>query len=116
MRSYSGKSVSIEKKVYNYRHAGARRFIECTFGILTNKWRIFRRPLNVSIDLAQNIVKAYVILHNFVRKRDGFRFEDTFSYKGLQDIAQLEASSTGKTPLKIRDKFAEYLTGAGQVP
>ncbi|KAJ8915528.1 hypothetical protein NQ315_012410 [Exocentrus adspersus] len=47
------------------------RYIECTFGILANKWRIFHRPLNVDLDLAQDIIKACCVLHNFVRARDG---------------------------------------------
>lgn len=51
--------------------------------ISSNKCKIFHRSLNVSVDSAQNIGEAYVILHNFVRKKDGFRFEDTFIYKGL---------------------------------
>jgi hypothetical protein len=58
-----------KKRVYSCRHSTARRFIEWTFGVLTNKWRIFHGPLNVSIGFAQNIVKACVILHNFVRER-----------------------------------------------
>jgi hypothetical protein len=116
IRPYSGKNLSTERRLYDSRHSGPRSFIECTVGILTNKWRIFHRPFNMSIDFAQNIVKAHVILHNFVRKRDGFRFEDTFNYKGLQDTVRLEASITGQTPLEICDKFPEYLTGAGDVP
>jgi hypothetical protein len=53
----------------------------------------------VSVDSAQNIGKAKAILHNFVCKRDGFRFEDALIYKRVtQDIVQSEASSTGKTP------------------
>jgi hypothetical protein len=35
--------------------------------------RFSHRSLNVSDNFAQNIVKAYVILHNFGRKGDGFR-------------------------------------------
>lgn len=46
------------------------------------------------VDFTQNVVKASVILYNFVHIRDGFRFEYTFSYKGLQKHFQLEASST----------------------
>nr|CAI5848792.1 unnamed protein product [Callosobruchus analis] len=44
---------------------------------------IFHRPLNVSIDLAENIVKATTVLHNFVHIRDGH--EDTLSIQRLYD-------------------------------
>nr|CAI5844571.1 unnamed protein product [Callosobruchus analis] len=36
--------------------------VECTFGILANKWRI---------------IKAACILHNFVRCKGGVNFDDT---------------------------------------
>ena len=59
--------LSAEKKrVYNYRLCRTRRYVECAFGILSNKRRIFQRPLNVSPDFAADIVKACVVLYNFV--------------------------------------------------
>ena len=44
------------------------------------------RPLNVSPDFAVDIVKACVVLHNFVRERDGYKFEDALKVTGLEDI------------------------------
>ena len=58
MRPYSGKYLMHKKKIFNYRLSRARRYIECTFGILANKWRIFHKPLNVKIDFAETIIKA----------------------------------------------------------
>lgn len=49
----------------------ARRFVECAFGIMTNKWRIFHRPLDVSTDFATDIVKACCVLQNFIHKEAG---------------------------------------------
>jgi len=72
MCPYGGNNLTMSKKIFNYRLSRARRYIECTFGILSNKWRTFHRPLNVKLDLAQNIIKACCILHNFVRVRDGY--------------------------------------------
>jgi len=73
----------VYRKKYITLDGEARRFIEGTFGISSNKCKLFHRSLNVSVDSAQNIGKAHVILHNFVGKRDGFRLEDKFICKGL---------------------------------
>lgn len=67
LRPFGGNHLSVEKKIFNYRLSRARRYVECAFGILSNKWRIFHRPLNVSQEFAISIVKAACILHNFVR-------------------------------------------------
>ena len=60
--------------------------MECAFGILSNKWRIFQRPLNVSPEFAVDIVKACDVLHNFVRERDGYKFEDALNVTVLEDV------------------------------
>lgn len=118
MRPYGGRHLSTKKKVFNYRLSRARRFIECTFGILSNKWRIFHRPLNVSEEFAYDIIKACVILHNFVRIRDGntLEFEDTLFYEGLLDEDRSPDNTSGKAATNIRDDFADYFMGAGEVP
>ena len=69
--------------------------MECAFGILSNKWRIFQRPLNVSLDFAVDIVKACVVLHNFVRENDGYKFEDALTVTGLEDLPDGQSSTWG---------------------
>ena len=40
------------KKFFCCRLQRERRFIKCAFGILSNKWQIFRMPLNLSAGFA----------------------------------------------------------------
>ncbi|XP_022835118.1 protein ALP1-like isoform X1 [Spodoptera litura] len=115
LRPYSGKHLNIEKRIFNYRLSQARRHIECAFGILVNKWRILHRPLNVSIDFAEDIVKACCILHNFVRQRDGFNFHHTLTVPGLQDIDNAHVQS--RRSLNTRDILKDYfISNEGAVP
>ncbi|KAJ8865871.1 hypothetical protein PR048_033394 [Dryococelus australis] len=58
---------------------GARRYIECSFGILTNKWCVFHRALNINVNDAATLVKACCELHNFVRERDSIDFDCTLN-------------------------------------
>jgi len=53
LRPYSGRQISEKKRVFNYRLSRARGYVECSFGILANKWRILHRPLNVAVDFAR---------------------------------------------------------------
>ena len=70
--------------------------MECGFGILSNKWRIFQLPLNASPDFAVDIVKACVVLHIFVRERDGYKFEDAMTVTGLEDVPDGQSVRGGR--------------------
>ena len=67
MKPFPGKGLSEPEKVYNYRLSRARRTIENAFGILAAKWRILRTPIKANVDLVENITKAAVYLHNYLR-------------------------------------------------
>ncbi|KAJ8891231.1 hypothetical protein PR048_010746 [Dryococelus australis] len=62
------------------------RTVECALGILANKWRMFHMPLNVSTDFAEDIVIVTSVLHNFVRQRDGYNYDDTLTCDGFVDL------------------------------
>ena len=88
--------------------------MECVFGIFSNKWRIFQRPLHVSPDFAVVVVKAWVILHNFVRERVGCKFEDALTVTGLEDVPAGHSVHGELTANNVRNKVTDYfLTDAG---
>jgi hypothetical protein len=90
--------------------------VECAFGIFSNKQRIFRRLLNVGPGFVVVTVKASVVLHNFVRDRDGYKFEDALTVTGLEDIPDGQSVRGGLTANNIRNTVADYfLTDAEAV-
>lgn len=108
MRPYSGKFLSIEKRVFNYRLSRARRYVESAFGILANKWRIFHRPINVSYDFTIDIIKACCVLLNFVLNRDGAQtFEEMIIDDSLQILHETTLES-GTGANIIRNEFCNY--------
>lgn len=109
LRPYGGRHLTDTKKIFNYRLSRARRYIECSFGILANKWRIFHRPLNVDIDFAEVVIKAACVLHNFVRQRDGKR-EDTFPQCSMHNLTFDRVSRGNMRAVSVRDKFAHYFS------
>ena len=90
--------------------------MQCAFGILSNKWRIFQRPLNVSPDFAADFVKSCVVLHNFVRQRDNYNFEDAMTVSGFEDVPDGLSVLWGLTEDNVRNQVADYfLKDAGTV-
>ena len=64
-----------------------------------------------------DIVKVYVLLHNFVRERDGYTFEVAMTLTGLEDVTAGQSIHGGLTANNVRDKAVDYfLTDAGAVP
>lgn len=70
MRPYPGENLSEKKKIFNYRLSRARRTIENTFGILTQRWRCMSKKIVGDVDTCERIIKACVILHNFLQSEE----------------------------------------------
>lgn len=111
MRGYGGHNLSVKQKVFNYRLCRARRYVECAFGILSNKWRIFHKPLNLSRQSTVAVVKACTVLHNVVRERDGYRAEDMVGCT-LQPLPRISTETSTKSGSGIRTCFANYFMSA----
>lgn len=66
----------------------------------------------VEPNFVDDVVKACCILHNYVRGRERYKFEDTLS-NNLEDFQNrnLRARQQG-----IREYFSEYFMNSGSVP
>jgi len=70
--------------------------------------------LNIGPDIAVVIVKANVVLHNFVLGTDGYKFEDALIGTGLENVPEGQSVLGGLTANNIRNKVADYfVTDAG---
>jgi hypothetical protein len=102
-------------RLSNYRLSRARRFVECAFGILSNKWRIFHSSIIIHPQSAKHIIKAACVLHNFVRRRDGYQFEDTIRCD-MEEFDEVQAVGGRSSGISVRDSFVQYFNGPGAVP
>ena len=74
MKQYPGNALTESRRVFNYRLSRSRRVIENTFGILSARRRIFRRPINAKQFNVDNIVKDCVCLHNYLRLKENGQY------------------------------------------
>jgi hypothetical protein len=115
MRPYPSRNTNEEHRIFNCRLSRARRLVECTFGILSNKWRILHSSMLVLPETAIDIVKSCCVLHNFVRRRDGYVFEDSLTCD-MDDVEQVAAVGGRSTGIAVRDSFSAYFSGTGALP
>ena len=66
MQPYPKRSVTdnYENKVFNYKLSRARQAVECSFGILASRFRVFCSPFECKVSTVVKIVKASCVLHN----------------------------------------------------
>ncbi|OWZ06945.1 hypothetical protein PHMEG_00020725 [Phytophthora megakarya] len=59
----NGKSY--KNNSFNFHLSQLRIRVEMAFGLLVNKWRIFKAPPRVGVKSVKNVVHVACILHNF---------------------------------------------------
>ena len=139
MKPYPQKGLTSEKRVFNYRVSRMRRISENGFGILANRWRVFRRPFSLEPEKVKVIAIAAITLHNWLRKdstygkvyvsRDLVDNEDVMTgeitegswrkdppTESWYSLSLNKASNATHEAKAIREEFREYFYNEGCVP
>ena len=115
-----------DRNHFNERLSRARRIVENAFGIMQSRFRVYQRTLNVSPEVTMSIVKATVVLHNYlVRPTDIALYnlsedpEDDLpdDVPGLRDLPNLRGNQVADVAKRVRQFFADYfMTPQGRLP
>lgn len=114
MRPFPQRQVidDYRNKVFNYRLSRARQTVECAFGILSSRFRIFLRPFEMKVETVDKIVMASCVLHNYLRTKSmGQNIdEDIENLPHPQQLVPLPRSRgrISKRAFEIREQFTDY--------
>lgn len=127
LRPYPEQAIrdNDERRVFNYRLCRARRVSENAFGILTKRFRIYQRKLQLSPRNMDIVVMATCVLHNFLRIKVDSEFENRNLNLGKQQSNLSEALTNARGTggacstegLQSREKYKNYfntVTGSVQ--
>lgn len=137
LKPYSHHGPLTQKeKIFNYRLSRARRIVENAFGLLVSQFRIFEKPIALSPEKADILVKTACALHNWLRKTsDGYitrnsvddedfengtviegMWRQEIQSQGLRDLrSAADSRNYSKKAAEIRNKLAEWFMGDGAV-
>lgn len=111
LKPFGGKNLSLEQDCFNKRLSRARKTVECSFGIITAKWRLLSKCIETNINTADNIIKCICVLHNTIIDKEGFERHLTGVSTGFSD--RNNEGHIGR-PLNdaknIRDIFVTYFS------
>ncbi|XP_073401160.1 uncharacterized protein [Dendrobates tinctorius] len=108
LKPYSSRDLDHTKIIFNYRLTRARRTVECAFGILVSRWHILATAINLKLETVDEVVKACVVLHNFVMAREHPNLDlDDVAPNPLPEFTQYPLRSSVEVG-QMRDQFAAY--------
>lgn len=121
MRPFPGSNQPRSKRVFNYCLSRARMTVECTFGILSSQWRMYRRVIGMHPTKAVACVKASCVLHNFLRctiRRTSWRQEASpdEGSAALQPIARVGSNFAVRQAIRVRENYSSFFNNEGAVP
>nr|CAI5825497.1 unnamed protein product [Callosobruchus analis] len=75
MHPYPSGNSNVEKTIFK-RLSRARVTIECAFAILSNKWRVSMKSIEIYTKRTTLIIKVASLLHNIVSEVNGYDDQD----------------------------------------
>ena len=136
LKPYSQSDLTLIKRTFNYRLSRVRKVIENAFGILTNRFRVFRTRMCLDPDKATIIILATLVFHNMFRQLsyksytpegyiemetesgdvvEGEWREENVGASVLQSLPMSNTRIATKHVQYIRDVFANHFWGSGQI-
>lgn len=125
MRPYPGIHLPKDKETFNKRLSRGRETIENAFGVLASRWRVLLSQIHMKPENAASVVKATVVLHNFVKTHDEsycpreyVDFEENGEVKSglwrqntapLRKARKLSGNNASRSAFHIRDILKNYL-------
>lgn len=108
MRPYPRATLNDERTIFNYRLTLARKTVECAFGMMTSKFRVFYTPICCSEETVKSIIKSACVLHNFIRINEGVPY--TTRHELINTVSNSDLPDLNHVKLKSGKSIREYLT------
>lgn len=92
------RMMSVEQRIFNIRLSHARKIIECAFGVLCKRWRIFECALDFNLRTSEIIIMSAICLHNFIIT-DELTLPDNVGmhYAGDQESSDSDSTDSGES-------------------
>src|ERR1700761_2367133 len=125
MKPIHKRNLSKEEIIYNYRVLRARRVVENAFGILANKFRVYKNAILLKPSTVKSIILATIALHNLLRVQsvsqanddediEGVNFKEISTLRNLPSVRR--SGKLNENAKEIRDQLTKYFVNEGRVP
>ncbi|PNF16800.1 hypothetical protein B7P43_G18111, partial [Cryptotermes secundus] len=114
MRPYpASQEADLTKSNFNKRLSRARKVVENAFGILTQKFRLYNRRIQLKPKNAEKVILTTCILHNFIKTGGNVNFhvQDQTSHNSRNNFNTIrrQGGKSQDAAFRIREQFARFL-------
>lgn len=111
IRPYSRRSLNTRIQLFNEHLSKARCCVVCVFGILTMKWRLLTKEMEVNIQTAKLVIETMCLLHNVV-----IDIEKIYDYYDIYDtnenkrnlVKNMRYNNMKNQAKEFRNKFTTF--------
>ncbi|XP_073413830.1 uncharacterized protein [Dendrobates tinctorius] len=107
LRPYPRRALDDRRRVFNYRLSRARRYVECTFGIMCSQWRIFHTAIQLDTQTADTVIKACCVLHNYAREY-ATDVDEESQLSDLNAVSNLGQGRVSNSGVLVQETFTDY--------
>lgn len=134
LKPYSQRGLNMVQRVFNYRLSRARRIIENVFGIMSARFRVLRKPIQLNAEKTKKVVLACCVLHNYLMTTNKKKYAPLNSLDHYNDDGELilgdwrrddandssmfsleRSRSSPQTAKDIQKEFLDYFIEEGEV-
>lgn len=118
MRPYPRADLTDEKRIFNFRLTLGRKTVECAFGMLTSKFRVFEVPIACSEKVVKSIIASACVLHNYIRKSEGVPYTPNNTFSDIEashenQHLRVDANTNLTSAKAIREYLTKYFLKPG---
>ncbi|XP_069611785.1 uncharacterized protein [Ranitomeya imitator] len=107
LRPYPRRGLDVRQRIFNYRLSRARRYVECTFGIMTSQWRIFHTAIQLDTDTVDAVIKACCVLHNYAREYNT-DVDVEYQQPVFNPVVNGGLGRPSNSGVRVRESFTDY--------
>ncbi|XP_069596094.1 uncharacterized protein [Ranitomeya imitator] len=107
LRPYPRRGLDARRRIFNYRLSRARRYVECTFGIMTSQWRIFHTAIQLDTDTVDAVIKACCVLHNYAREYNT-DVDVEYQQPVFNPVDNGGLGRPSNSGVRVRESFTDY--------
>ena len=118
-------TVPKDQMIFNMRLSSAHNVVEDAFGILSQRWRIYQRRINLRVENVERVVKATLILHNWlcidrpvdkiILKLKACKVPLANNEVSMRDLPHMHGYHTARESAEVCDHFKRYFNGIGSM-